>query len=69
MSIERNRKRRQMMHSSHSRRWDIDSGQCFEIVNGGPETRRPDCDFGTPTGDLLIEPWMQELLREERKTK
>ena len=48
---------------SHGMRWDRE-GRCFETVNNGPETRRPDCDWGTPHGDLLIEPWVQEALRK-----
>lgn len=51
-------------YSCHSR-WDAE-GHCLESVNGGPETRRPDMDFGTPLGDLLIDPWIQSLIKERR---
>lgn len=48
---------------SHGMRWDLD-GRCFERFDNGPETRRPDMDFGTPNGDLLIDPWIQDCVRK-----
>lgn len=45
-----------------SARWD-DAGRCFESTNNQPEQRRPDLDFGTPGGDSLIDPWMQDLIK------
>lgn len=48
---------------SHGMQWDR-KGRGFEWDGEGPKTRRPDCDFGTPPGDLLIDPWMQEALRK-----
>lgn len=42
-------------------RWD-DAGQCYESVNDGPEQRRHDMDFGTPKGDLIMDPWIQDIV-------
>lgn len=50
--------------SSHGMRWERD-GTCYEQVDDGPWERRPDCDWGTPTGDLLIDPWIQDILKEK----
>ncbi len=52
--------------SRHAMWWD-DTGQCFEVIDDGPDTRRPECDFGTPTGDLIIDPWMQDAIGRSRK--
>lgn len=51
------------MTHSMSMRWDLD-GRCLERINDGPEQRRPDMDFGTPNGDLLIDPWIQDAVRK-----
>ena len=44
--------------------WEQD-GTAYEQRNDGPVTRRPDCDYGTPTGDLLVDPWIQEILKDK----
>jgi len=47
---------------SHGLRWDHD-GACWEQNNNGPWVRCPDRDWGTPMGDLLIDPWIQEAIK------
>lgn len=51
--------------SSRAMRWDPD-GHCWEQVDGGPWERRRDRDFGTAEGDLLIDPWIQEAIRDRQ---
>ena len=53
---------------SYRTRWDH-HGRCFERVNNGPEARRPDLDFGTPMGNLLIDPWLQNAIRDKRRSE
>ncbi len=49
---------------SYSHWWN-ESGQCFEQTDDGPVTRRDDLDFGTPMGDLLVDPWIQTALKDK----
>lgn len=49
-------------HSS-GMRWDK-NGTCEQTVNGSPWERRPECDYGTPMGDLLVQPWIQNALKD-----
>ena len=46
--------------------WDT-CGKCSESVSEGPIHRRADLDFGTRIGDLLIDPWVQDMLRKAHK--
>lgn len=58
-------KRKKEQHYSRAMHWDKE-GRCFEQVNNGPTERRPDLDYGTPNGDVLIDPWIQQALRESQ---
>lgn len=49
----------------HGLEWSHD-GTCRETSSEHPEpARRPDLDWGTPGGDLLIDPWMQDALKQK----
>lgn len=53
--------------TGYSLRWD-DAGHCSEQVGTkASRHRRADLDFGTPIGDLLIDPWVQDMLRKAHK--
>jgi len=51
--------------TSFGMRWD-DQGRAYQRTDDGPETRSPEFDFGTEAGDLLVDPWIQDILRTER---
>jgi len=58
-----------LTHGASTHMWWENNGECWETMNDGPATRRPDLDWGTPTGDLLIAPWLQDVLRENKGEK
>lgn len=46
--------------------WWEANGECFERINDGIAYRRPDLDWGTTDGDLVVAPWIQALLKEPK---
>ncbi len=51
------------MGRSHSLKW-TPNGQCLERYDDDEWIRREDLDFGTPNGDLIIDPWIQDALKQ-----
>jgi hypothetical protein len=51
---------------SDTLQWDA-KGKCSESINGGRRHRRSDLDFGTRIGNLLVDPWVQDILRKAKK--
>jgi hypothetical protein len=54
-----------LMHEhGFSATWD-DAGICRETLPDGSTVRRPDLDWGTQNGDLLIDPWIQDAMIQD----
>jgi hypothetical protein len=51
---------------SRSTRWTSDGVAETRTVTGGKDSgwqRDPSMDYGTPMGDLIIDPWIQDALK------